>query len=186
MKLLFALMLMLPSISFGSFIFNYNLNYSSESESSDAEYSTSKTFHKILLGGAINRNKTLYLGWNINYWNSNISYNGGDDDNYSLQEMGPRLVWFLNENYNWYLGVEWNPYAVGTRKKVGVESDISGSSTVLSLGYRFKLSNTMGVGAGLHYHTLSLKEEKINDAASTSSDSISNIMPMLEFSFITK
>jgi hypothetical protein len=185
-KFLLILFLLLPLSSKASFIFEYGLNYSSEKDGSSAEYTKSRTFHKVLLGGAINSKKSLYLGWNINSWSSSISMGGGDEDTYAMQEMGPRLVWFLNENYNWYLSAEWNPYAKGTRNKSSQERDVVGSSTSYAIGYRFKLSRLWGLGAGLHYHSLSLSEEKIGTTSSTISDKISNIMPMLEISLITK
>ncbi len=186
MRYLLLLLLIFPATSRASFIFNYGLNYSSENDVSDTEYNKSRMFHKVLLGGSINGKKTLFLGWNINSWSSSISYNGGDEDSYSMQEMGPRLVWFLNENFNAYISAEWNPYAVGTRKKAGVESDIRGSSTDFAIGYRFKISRLMGLGAGIHYHGLALKEQEISNTTSTLSDKVTNIMPMLELSLITR
>jgi len=187
MKYLFLfLFLLLPLQTRAGLILNYGLNYSTESEDSDVEYEKSKTFHKFLIGGSVNSNRTLFLGWNINYWSTALTYNGGDEDNYSLQEMGPKLVWFFNDNYNWYTALEWNPYVVGTRTKSGTESDVEGSSTAFSFGYRFKIANNLGLGAGVTYHSASFDEEKVNSSATDISDSITNIMPMLEFTFITK
>jgi hypothetical protein len=185
-KLILLTLLLLPSLSSASFLFNYDLNYSSETETSDSDYSKSRTFHKILVGGSLTGRKNLYLGWNINYWNSAIKTASHGEDSYSLTEMGPKVLWFLNENYNWFLGAEWNPYAVGTRTKNSEETDIRGSSLMASIGYRFKLSGNLGMGAGLHYHSLTLSEEKSGSVSSNSSDTISHVMPMIELSFITK
>jgi hypothetical protein len=186
MKYLLLILAIFPMTSKASFIFNYGLNYSAENDSSDTEYDKSRMFHKVLIGGSINGKKTLFFGWNINSWSSAISYNGGNEDDYSMQEMGPKIIWFLNENYNVYLSAEWNPYAVGTRNKAGIESDIQGSSTDFALGYRFKISRLFGLGAGIHYHNLALKEQEINNTTSSLSDKVTNIMPMLELSLITK
>lgn len=187
--MIFTLLLVLLS-SFSAhagFLFHYGLNYSSEKDdTSQGDYEKSRTFHKLYLGASVNQRKTLYFGWNINSWSSEIKQGTLPENTYSLLEMGPKLTWFLNENQNWYLSGEWNPYVRGEREKAGVKRDISGSSIAFGLGYRFKLSRLMGLGASIHYHSMGLSEEKVNNTETDVSDKVTNLMPMLELSIITK
>ncbi|HXH32402.1 MAG TPA: hypothetical protein VNJ01_16495 [Bacteriovoracaceae bacterium] len=183
----FILLLCLPLNSYASFLFNYGLNYTSEKDSSSTgEYDTSRTFHNLFLGASVNGKKTLFFGWNINSWASSLQQGSAPENSYSMTEMGPKIHWFISDNYNVYLSAEWNPYAKGTRDKVGTSRDISGSSIGVGAGYRFKLSRLVGLGAGLHYHSLSIKEEKVGSTEQDVSDGVTNIMPMLELSILTR
>jgi hypothetical protein len=186
MRLIILFFILVPFSSEASFMFNYGLNYSKQTEDSDSEYATSRMFHKLYLGAAVNSKKTLFFGWNINSWSTALSTGGGEEDSYSMLEMGPKLTWFLNEGHNWYLALEWNPYAKGTRSKSGQEGEIQGSSMVVGAGYRFRINGQWGIGAGIHYHNLALKKETIDTTESDISDKISNIIPMLEISLITR
>jgi len=100
--------------------------------------------------------------------------------------MGPRLYWYLNDTQNFYITAGWNPYARGKRQKASVSKDVQGSSFDVGLGYRFKLSRLWGLGAGIHYHSLSLNEEKLAQTETSISDTVGHMMPMLELTIITK
>jgi outer membrane protein assembly factor BamA len=187
MRFILLLILALPLSANAAFLLQYGLNYSSQVDGSDdGEFEETRTFHKALLAASVNGKKTLFFGWNINSWSSALSQGTADEDTYSMLEMGPRLQWFVNENYNLYFTAEWNPYAKGERDKAGSSRDISGSSMGFGIGYRFRLSRNLGFGAAIHYHTLSLDEEKVGSTENNVSDTVTNLMPMLEFTLITR
>ena len=128
MKFILLALLSLPLSANASFLLQYGLNYSSQQDdSSEGEFEESRTFNKVYLGASVNSRKTLFFGWNINSWSSTISQGSAPEDTYSILEMGPRLQWFMNDNYNLYFSAEWNPYAKGDREKGGSTRDISGS-----------------------------------------------------------
>ncbi len=186
MKFLLLLLLCFSLDSRASFVFNYGLNYSNQSDSSDAgEFEATRTFHKVFLGASVDGKKTVFFGWNTNSWTSTVSH-GTDESTYKMLEMGPRVIWFFNDTYHFYFTAEWNPYAKGPREKAATSRDISGSSYGAGLGYRFRLSRLVGLGASLNYHTLSIGEEKIGSTENSSSDGVKNIMPMLELSIKTR
>ncbi|MBA2405060.1 MAG: hypothetical protein H0V66_09845 [Bdellovibrionales bacterium] len=186
MKILLLLALLIPAVSHSALMLQYGLNYSSEKDESDGDdYEKTRTFHKVFLAASVNSNKTLFFGWNINSWGSTLTKNS-DEESYDVLEMGPRLTYFFSEERRAYITGEWNPYAKGDRDKTGTSAEISGSSIGLGVGYRFKLSRLIGLGAALHYHTLNVKEEKIGSTENDISDKITNIMPMLELTIITK
>lgn len=182
---LLAVLISLPARA--SFLLQYGLNYSSQSDSSKTgKGESSRTFHKGFIAASVNGARTLFFGYNINSWSSGLKQGTNKDDTYSMLEMGPRLQWFLNDNYNLYFSVEWNPYAKGSRNKAGINHDITGSSTGFGVGYRFRLSRLIGFGASLQYHSLSLSEEKTGTSTKSVSDGINNMMPMLELTILTK
>jgi hypothetical protein len=186
MKHFIFFFLLIPCIARASFIFHYGLNYSSEKDASAiSDYEKTRMFNKIFLGASVDGNKTFFLGWNYNSWSSTLKRNAADEK-YAMTEMGPKIVYFFGESRNAYLSAEWNPYANGSRQKVTTNNDVIGSSLGLGVGYRFKLSRLWGLGAGLHYHSLTLKKETIGSSDKTISDTVTNIMPMLELTFITR
>ena len=185
MKVFITILLLCPWTVRAAFLFNYGLNYSSETKGpTDNEYEGSKTFHKLFLGASVNQRKTLYFGWNINQWSSK-NKQGETELEHSILEMGPRVHWYLNENQNWYISAEWSPYARGDRR-TSEDQEVSGSSMGFGLGYRFRLSRLVGLGASIQYHSLSLDEEKVESTENDISDKATHLMPMLEFSILTK
>jgi hypothetical protein len=187
MRYLLLFFLFIPLTASANFIMQYGLNYSSQTDGSSAgEFDESRIFHKGFIGASINGERTLFFGWNINSWTSNLSQGSSEADTYDLLEMGPRLQWFVNENHNLYFTAEWNPYATGERDKSGTSKDITGSSIGFGFGYRFKINRVLGLGASLNYHSLSITDEKIGTTEDTVSDTVTNMMPMLEFTILTR
>lgn len=186
MRAILLFLFLLPLSAQARLIINYDLNYSSEeSDSKTAKGEKSRVFHKVFVGGSLNDRKTFFFGWNINSWTSE-GKTGNSETEYSMLEMGPKLLWFVNDNYNLYVSAEWNPYARGDRK-VGTQSeDISGSSYGAGIGYRFRLSRFIGLGAGIHYQTTKIDEAKVGSNERNVSDSVSHVMPMLQLSAMFK
>lgn len=188
LKLLFILLtISLPLSVHAKFAFSYALNYDSDSDSTEEEESEYKrTYHKIFLGATINGKRTVFLGQNINSWSRSIQQGDNEAAEYSFLELGPKLVWYTSQNYNWYLSLEWNPYVKGTRNLAGTERDMDGSSIGAAIGYRFKLSKRVGFGAAVNYTSLTFEDETIENSTDSVSDKISFVMPMLELTFMTK
>ncbi len=171
-----------------SFQFSYGLNYESDKDTSVAENSEyARTYHKIFIGASMNGAKTLFLGQNINIWNRELKQGTSTvAAEYSLLELGPKLLWYLTQERSSYLSLEWNPYVVGDRKILNIESEIRGNSLGVSFGYRFKLSKHFGIGASLNYTKVNIKTETVSQIESDKSDGMSMIVPMLEIAYLTK
>ncbi len=185
MRAFLFLILLLPVPAFARLLINYDLNYSSQKTDSTSKEENSRTFHKVFIGGSLNDRKTFFFGWNINSWNTS-SKSGVTKTDYSMLEMGPKLLWFLNENYNLFVAAEWNPYARGTRKVGTTSEKISGSSYGAGIGYRFRISRFIGIGASVYYQTTSVDEAKVGSTSNNVSDSVSHVMPMIELSAMFK
>lgn len=186
MRAFLILALFFPFVAQARLIVNYDLNYSTlNSDSNNIKGSSTRTFHKVFIGGSLNDRKTFFFGWNINSW-STEKKNGANKESYSVLEMGPKLLWFVNDNYNLFLSAEWNPYAKGSRKLSGASEKISGSSYGAAIGYRFRLSRFMGLGVGIHYQSTAIDEAKVGSSVNNVSDTVSHIMPMIELSAMFK
>lgn len=179
---------LLTPLAFATFQFSYGLNYESDKDSSISENSEyARTYHKIFIGASINGNKTVFLGQNINSWNRELKQGTNTTTaEYSLLELGPKLLWYFSEQRASYISVEWNPYVQGDRKIAGVEGEVRGDSIGFSFGYRFKLSKNFGIGGSLNYTKVNIKKETISQLENDRSDGISMMVPMLEFAYLTK
>lgn len=187
MRAFLILFLFVPALAHARLIINYDLNYSSQStDTNNVKGNNSRTYNKVFIGGSLNDRKTFFFGWNINSWSAEQK-SGQAKETYSALEMGPKLLWFLNDNYNLYLNVEWNPYVKGTRKPgSGSSEKISGSSYGLGIGYRFRLSKLVGLGASVQYQTTNIDEAKVGSNSNNVSDTVSHLMPMLSLSLMFK
>jgi hypothetical protein len=184
MRLLCCLIIFLsPSANarFGAF---YSLNISNHNEAIGGQESDfNRTFHTLFLAGTVNGKESIFLGWNINSWSSTGERNS-DKSQLSVLEMGPRLIWFNSDQYNYYFSLEWNPYVRGTRTSSAENVEIKGNSFSAGIGYRFEISRSFGLGAGLYYHSLRVGEEIDGETHRTVSDTINMLMPKLEISMI--
>lgn len=176
------------SPAYASFQFSYGLNYESDKDTSTVENSEyMRTYHKIFLGAAVNGAKTLFLGQNINSWSRELKQGTSTvAAEYSLLELGPKLLWYLTQERSAYISLEWNPYAVGDRKIQNTEREIRGNSLGVSFGYRFKLSKQFGIGASLNYTKINIKKETITQTETDKGDSMTMMVPMLEIAYLTK
>ena len=184
MKLFIFLLSLISSSAFARFTMHYSFHYSTQA-TKDGTVKTDKetTFHKLTLGGSINAKDTIYLGWNINSWDMQSAYSN-TDSSLQLLEMGPRLIWYLSNKNTYFLSFDWNPYVRGKRDVQGTKTDVSGSSTTFGFGYRFEISRRTGLGAGLYYHSVGIKEQTANETTNKVSDTITQVMPKLEFTVL--
>lgn len=186
MRALLFVLLLTPGLAHARLMINYDLNYSNQTaDTNSVKSSNSRTYHKVLVAGSLNDRKTFFFGWNINSWSSETK-SGASKETYGLLEMGPKFLWFLNDNYNLYVNAEWNPYVRGDRKPGATTEEVSGSSYGIGLGYRFRLSKMIGLGASVQYQSTTIDESKIGSNENTISDTVSHLMPMLSLSLMFK
>jgi hypothetical protein len=188
LTLMFFFSVFVTPVALATFQFSYGLNYESDKDTAAAESSEyARTYHKIFLGASINGAKTLFLGQNINSWSRELKQGTNTTTaEYSLLELGPKLLWYLSEQRASYISLEWNPYVVGDRKIAGIQSEVRGDSLGIGFGYRFKLSKNFGIGGSLNYTKVNIKKETVSQTESDKADGLTMIVPMLEFAYLTK
>lgn len=134
--------------------------------------------------GATFWNRHGVMGWNALIWNkSETNTTGGQPAELSLQEMGPRFIFALGGARRFYVSLAYNFYVSGTRTSGGEEKEISGTSTLMGIGYQLPMSKTAYWGFSVHYHSVSLaKETDESDQTTDITDGLTYTFPMLELS----
>ena len=173
------------------FLFSFSLSAESDfwfqqgyqfHQSSDVD-NESLIFNDTFIGISISH--YFVFGQNIIYstrtnTKESTDYNKGD---YSILELGPRLMLFFNEERNLSLSINYNPYCKGIRKKVGsANQDVDGSSININLGLQLSFTEKIYLGASLNYHKIMLTTGKVSGTETSISDNYSYLFPAIEFS----
>ncbi len=183
-KLLLVFLLMAKAQA--SFYMDYKLNYQSETDGGDAgAFSYTRMMNSLYFAASMDRDKRLFIGQSVIFWNK--TQKQGDDaaaeTTLDLLELGPRVHYYLNQNRTWYTGLVYNFSVKGTSKVSEVESDVDGSGYMATLGYHYKFSKTVGIGASLNYHSITIDERKLDSTSNDVSETYTAIIPMLEVAF---
>ena len=184
MKALIAILLislsLFSSTANASFMMQYSFLYFSDSDDVE-EFSYSKMNNMIFVGASIDRSQQIFLGQSIQMWSKSHEVDGGDVSEISITELGPRIIYFLDQARRWGFSATYNPYCIGTRTVAGQEETISGSSYMASMGYQLYVTKTFQMGASINYYGVSISEKSISNTETDVSESYSGIIPMLEF-----
>jgi hypothetical protein len=169
--------------SFGGFYFQHSFNYAVEEENAEAlEYNTMRNY--ALLGATFGKKGNWIIGQSIYSWSratKNSAMTG--ESSVEMLELGPRVLYFINDGKNFYLSGTYNFYAKGTRTiDGGVSSDIEGTSYIASIGLQLKASKRFYIGFSYNYHSLNITETSSNSVASTVSQTYTYTFPAVEFS----
>jgi hypothetical protein len=182
---IFLLSLVCISNASAAYDFAYYFNYEKDEETQgETTNEYSRFYHKFFFGASLNRKDTLFLGQNINYWTRNLAQGSNNGTEYSMLELGPRLIYYFSESHNAFVSAEWNPYVSGDRTVATVESELRGSSVGFAIGYRWKIRGALGLGISVHYSKVSFNKSSRSGTETDISDSINFVMPMLEISLL--
>ena len=157
---------------------------SSFTSSTDSKTSTSLSdiSNHFFVGASIGSNQQTFIGQNITSFSGQVKKTNTDKIN--TLELGPKVIYFFSEDHVFYTSLGWNPYAKGKRSVSGVNSEISGWAYLASIGAELKINRNFHIGASFNYHSLKLtKSISDNNVASTTNDTSTSIMPMINFSF---
>lgn len=177
--------LLLSLNAHAAFMFQHSFLYYSDSDDAQNVESTRMNNYSFISASLDNMNK-FYIGQSIHAWSKTGKESNGTEIDMSMLELGPRLLYFFNNERNVHVSFSYNMYAKGTRKVAGVSQDIEGTSMMGSLGYQLKITKTFYMGASINYYSLTLSEKTVDNTTSKVSDKYTAILPMLEFSLRTK
>ncbi|MCO4752883.1 MAG: hypothetical protein KC478_00305 [Bacteriovoracaceae bacterium] len=169
-----------------AFYMDYKLNYQTETDGGDAgAFSYTRMMNSVFFAASMDRDKRFYIGQSAIFWNKTQQQGEDSDDEFTMNllELGPRIHYYFTQNRTWYTSLVYNFYVNGTSQTAGVEGDVSGTSYLASLGYHYKFTRTIGIGASLNYHSVTLDERKVDSTSNDVSETFSAIVPMLEIAF---
>ena len=163
----------------------YSFNMHTETDGGDAEaFSLAKTNHHIFIGLSVDRKEKFYIGQNINSWTKTQTKGEGDDEKtITLLELGPKFLYYFTKERVFYISAVWNFYAKGTSEESGGSSDVDGTSTLISLGYHYRLGDTFMLGASLNSHSVSITSKITDSEQEEVTDTYQSTFPMLELLF---
>lgn len=163
------------------FLIDLSTNYHSD-EDNVTTFKYSKLDYRGYLAANVDSKGQLYFGQNISQFGREFT-EGSTTGKYSVLELGPRFQYYFSGDRAFYISAAWNPYVKGSRTISNEETDISGSSYYINLGWQLKISRVIALGASINYHTISITKETDTDNVETEvTNSYTQIYPMIELS----
>src|SRR5690606_12602659 len=101
----------------------------------------------------------------------------------NLLELGPRLHYYFSPERNWFISATYNFQSKGTGLLNGETATITGTGSIGSLGYHYKVTKALGIGASISYHSVVITSRKVDDTDSEVTETYNSIVPMLEFAW---
>lgn len=186
MNLLKILVLSLCSWSvMAGLVFQLSGGYaSSEDDAESGTYNALK--FQFFSGATFLRSQKLAIGWNVMQNNRELKVGESTTSaaDLSILEMGPRLLFFLNETRSFVLSMNWNPFVDGDRTTTnGVGQDVDGSSMHFALSFQAKVSRKLFVGGGLNYHVVTITESVEGSTVTEVSQDYTDIYPSIDISW---
>jgi hypothetical protein len=173
--------LFLINTAHAAFMIDTMTGYSSSSDSKTSTNISDISNH-IFIGASIGAQQRTFIGQNITIFTHQLKTSATNKIN--TLELGPRLTYFFSEENVFYGTLGWNPYAKGKRTVSGVTDDISGYGLLAGLGAEVKINRNFHIGGSLNYHRLSIsKAISSSNVATSTSDTYSSLMPMINLSF---
>lgn len=134
----------------------------------------------LFIGASLDLKQKLLIGNNVSQ--VSVGLKSSNNDTYSVLEVGPKVLYYFDEDYLFYTAVAWNPYVKGDRKVAGAASEtISGWGYLATFGASMKVNRNFAMGFSINYHSISITESVVSTTASTVSESYNTIMPMINF-----
>lgn len=184
MKIVIISMLFTLSFhSYADYMIGYSLDMHQETDGGDAEeFSLTRTGHHVFIGLSMDRKQRFFVGQNIISWTKAQTKGESDDEKtVSLLELGPKFLYYLNKDRVFYLSYVYNFHVKGTSEESGDSSDINGTSSLISLGYHYKLGDSFLLGASFNVHSVSITTKTTDSNQEEVTDTYQSTFPMIEF-----
>lgn len=174
--ILILVLMIFSSLAFAKFEVQSSLGYTSESDGKTKNTFSDLTYH-VFIGASIDNKEKLQIG--PSYSSISNTFKSTNTDTLATTEIGSRIMYYFNEERNFFVSVTWNPYASGKRKATNVSADITGWSYVASFGALMKTSSNFLLGGNLSYHSLAVSKGTVGTTTTTESTTYTSLMPML-------
>ena len=182
--ILFVSLISISQVASAAFYMQYSLNYESDTDSGEAqEFSYNKMNNSIFFGATLDNTKTFIIGQNLTSWNKTQKKGSSDtESSLNLTEFGPKVLYYFTKYRTWFASVTYNFYVKGTIDTSGTEVEASGTSIAASLGYHYKITTRLALGASLRYHQTTIANQVEDSTSSDVSKTYTSIYPMFELS----
>lgn len=168
--------------SFAKLTTQLGFNYTTDTDTQKS-FEYSKLNGALFIGASVGKKDKLYIGQNVSKYTRTDKQDGLESAEIGVLEIGPKLLYYFNEDKNIFFSGTWNPYAKGERKDANTNK-ISGWSYNLALGYHLKINRFFYLGASLNYHNLNITTETDSSNQETEvSQTFTSIFPLIELVF---
>lgn len=165
-----------------SFFIQHSTSYYTHDDNVD-ELKYLKMNNFSFIGASLDKKRSFFLGQSLHIWNKeHKDSNDSTQSTISITELGPRALLFLDDSKSWVISGTFNPYAKGTRTVKGISQEVSGMSYLVSFAYQIKVTKKFHLGASVNYHSLSISKKVVSEQETSTSDTYTNIIPMLDLS----
>ena len=145
-------------------VFDLNLFYFSDTMLySSSNTGTTRTFYDVMVGMPIAGKGRWVLGWN--YDSMSFLDNPGTTTKLSVTDMGPKLIYYVDKDRTWLLGLTYNLITKGTYDPGGSSTELRGTSLRVEFGYTPHMTESLLMGAKLNYYKASFNEEVTNQTS---------------------
>jgi hypothetical protein len=135
----------------------------------------------MFIGASVDNKEKWLIGPSVS--SVSTTYKLTTTDKLATTEIGSRLMYFFNEERNFFISVTWNPYASGKRTATSVEAEISGWSYLATFGALMKTNSNFLLGGSLNYHSMAVSKGTVGTTTTKESTTYSSVMPMLNLAY---
>lgn len=185
-KLWFPLALILGLASTqvnATIVLDLNGLYYSDSMSASATSSSGRTFYQLFAGFSLDRKDQFQLGWSYSVQTTTDSF-ASVETTYSSNQMGPGLLWRIDKDRKWRLGIYYHLITTGTYKSgTATEEEWRGWAYSVDIGYQIPITPTFQLAARLNYSSAAYSESFETTSKEDVSYSRSFIYPSVGLTF---
>lgn len=160
------------SYELGLQAFNYSDNFTVATATTKGE--TFWQTHLLFTPGTAKR---VYLGWSLSGLSTTES--GTSTVTFSTSDMGPKVLFALDKNQTWTLGIAYNLVATAAYSSGSTSEKWKGTSLHADLSVMPEVAEGLYAGFKLNYYSMTYTQATVGSTTSDVSYSRSQIFPTL-------
>jgi hypothetical protein len=161
-----------------------NLFYTSDSLTNASSSTYGKTFYDFVAALNIDHKGAYQIGWSYGSYSSTET-TAGATTTYAATQMGPKIIFSLNKDHNWLLGLTYNILSSASFQAGAAPAETwRGTAYAADIGYHQLITESLMMGLRLNYSASTYTEKLIGTAYSTVSYTRSFIYPSFAISFV--
>ncbi len=160
------------SYELGLQAFNYSDNFTTATAATKSE--TFWQTHLLFTPGTAKR---VFLGWSLSGLSTSDATSS--TETFSTSDMGPKVLFVLDKNQTWTLGIAYNLVATASYSSGSTSEKWKGTSLHADLSVMPEISEGLYAGFKLNYYSMTYTQATVGTTTSDVSYSRSQIFPTL-------
>lgn len=155
--------------------------FSSDTFTTSSDSTDARTYFSLDLIASLDNKQRFYAGFHVHQLSINTETE--EKSEYSTLDMGPMLMWVIDQKKNFSLTVGYNVTAQATLNNGDATSDLTGTSLMASVGIMPEVADDLYLGVRINYYNATYSRETIDGATEDVSYSRSIIFPTFVISW---